>query len=1153
MKKYILSTLLFAIYLGFTGAEIASAVTSSYSIAPDVNVPVVTLSSNGKNVVNGSTVLISDRNEATLSWTSVGATSCTLNGVAIPTSGSQLFSNFKIDFGYAGNIFSCTNGFKSSRILFDTLGRSTNVESINIRVIPQSTYDVRPGEPAQIAIEGQGFSSCTLESEGALIKLVEPSTNTVHITPALQKNTTFKVTCTRGEYTKVKEFTIEVIPINPVKSKTCPLGQIYYSAEPAMVNGTYNRAYLGCAEAKPFTCLDGSTVYTKIFDKSSSFAINAQACSYPNVTDSALFVKVGEGEYIDSQTEGVANITIPDSASGKILVLYSDNPVHWIIANPNHVLIKKILILELESGLNTQRADGDIQNIPLEKIKLGGRFGNITTNLLGGFYGELSDEVNTFFKNSGNDIRALIVSLLKQGISLSPYDYYYASRASALPVGVSPSPTLYTKKQSEIDAKKAEEDAKKKAADAAIDRFWLGYKFASGLSFHSYVYENKNVSNDAILQNSYFYSAGPSPVPTTKAEAITRCKDDILSKVGQVAQCKWNGEVFASSTNPLPMMDNKLLFPSGAYSEYDGSTLIYSKPSISAINAKVFCDMSKTVHPNIKCTFDGIDTSTLDFARKTPGFLQIYGDRFSGYSKFFNSFATGNEGYSAENDCMHYYTYQKLGYIMQEPIFTGRSPEKYNIENFDKSKANALRMACYWNGHYFFSSPANYDPLNKLPESLPSISLPGTSLLRESAPFVEVKANKGTIQLGESVTLNWNSMYTDSCSASGAWSGELSTSSSIRSGSITKTPTALGEQKYIISCAGVGGTARHSVTVNVISQNEVSSSNQTNTLTQNTSGERLITSLTANPSTIFGKGTTTITFTSSGTDSCYIGNTRLSTSGAYVTPVLTYNPSYSPSVIFTLKCFKGESMTSRNISILVSSTSSPSAVLPAGCTSSTMYSPTTGVRCLATLATTPVCNSEQYLENGVCKNLTRICPDGRVISAMLSCGTSTVSTTATSSLLVYRQYYGPSLQQQRSRVTRSTAISLCAARVRAIQGRKTSGLTTYNDVSKIRCTWGTEQLYPLRTSSLSEGSLVLGSSTVCTSLPYNLHRGAESPSVVSLQTFLSSKGFLEGEATGFYGDKTVEAVKAYQSSVNLPATGMVYSFTREAIRAESCQ
>ncbi len=89
--------------------------------------------------------------------------------------------------------------------------------------------------------------------------------------------------------------------------------------------------------------------------------------------------------------------------------------------------------------------------------------------------------------------------------------------------------------------------------------------------------------------------------------------------------------------------------------------------------------------------------------------------------------------------------------------------------------------------------------------------------------------------------------------------------------------------------------------------------------------------------------------------------------------------------------------------------------------------------------------------------------------------------------------------------------------------------------------------------NLDVGSQVLGVSTICTNIPRNLHRGAESNSVKNLQTFLQDKGLLTDAPTGFYGDKTVEAVKDYQAMKGLPQTGMVYDFTRQAIKTESCR
>lgn len=82
---------------------------------------------------------------------------------------------------------------------------------------------------------------------------------------------------------------------------------------------------------------------------------------------------------------------------------------------------------------------------------------------------------------------------------------------------------------------------------------------------------------------------------------------------------------------------------------------------------------------------------------------------------------------------------------------------------------------------------------------------------------------------------------------------------------------------------------------------------------------------------------------------------------------------------------------------------------------------------------------------------------------------------------------------------------------------------------------------------------VLGVSTMCVDLPINMHRGAESNDVKNLQVFLISKGLLTEDVSGFYGDSTVTAVRDYQLSKDLPVTGMVFDFTREMIRAESCK
>lgn len=61
-----------------------------------------------------------------------------------------------------------------------------------------------------------------------------------------------------------------------------------------------------------------------------------------------------------------------------------------------------------------------------------------------------------------------------------------------------------------------------------------------------------------------------------------------------------------------------------------------------------------------------------------------------------------------------------------------------------------------------------------------------------------------------------------------------------------------------------------------------------------------------------------------------------------------------------------------------------------------------------------------------------------------------------------------------------------------------------------------------------------------------------SGSVSELQNFLITKGYLQSEATGFFGSATLKAVKSYQGAKGFGQTGYVGSFTRGAIKTDSC-
>jgi len=79
-----------------------------------------------------------------------------------------------------------------------------------------------------------------------------------------------------------------------------------------------------------------------------------------------------------------------------------------------------------------------------------------------------------------------------------------------------------------------------------------------------------------------------------------------------------------------------------------------------------------------------------------------------------------------------------------------------------------------------------------------------------SSPIVGLSASSDSISTGETVTLNWSSAYADSCTASGAWTGNLPTK-----GTVIVTP-AIGANTYTLSCTNAEGITTRTVTIDVI-------------------------------------------------------------------------------------------------------------------------------------------------------------------------------------------------------------------------------------------------------------------------------------------------------------------------------------------------
>ncbi len=124
----------------------------------------------------------------------------------------------------------------------------------------------------------------------------------------------------------------------------------------------------------------------------------------------------------------------------------------------------------------------------------------------------------------------------------------------------------------------------------------------------------------------------------------------------------------------------------------------------------------------------------------------------------------------------------------------------------------------------------------------------------------------------------------------------------------------------------------------------------------------------------------------------------------------------------------------------------------------------------------------------------------------------------------------------------STVVEDIAADVMAINQFFKRGVSTLSPFSSVR------------SASAEESVSIVNQPQTCIEINSNLHRGNEVPVVRKLQAFLLSKGLLnETSVTGFFGDKTIEAVKEYQSMKGLPQTGMVYDHTRQAIKEDTCK
>jgi hypothetical protein len=170
-----------------------------------------------------------------------------------------------------------------------------------------------------------------------------------------------------------------------------------------------------------------------------------------------------------------------------------------------------------------------------------------------------------------------------------------------------------------------------------------------------------------------------------------------------------------------------------------------------------------------------------------------------------------------------------------------------------------------------------------------------TSSPAAAAPTVSLSASPSSITSGQSSTLSWTSTNATSCTASGGWSGNLTTS-----GMKTVSPTA--STTYTLSCTGSGGTASASTTVTV-------------------SAPAPTVSISASPTSITSGQSSSISWTSTNATGC-------SASGGWSGSKATSgSESVSPSTTttYTLTCTGGGGSASGSTAVNVTSTTTTSS------------------------------------------------------------------------------------------------------------------------------------------------------------------------------------------------------------------------------------
>ena len=176
----------------------------------------------------------------------------------------------------------------------------------------------------------------------------------------------------------------------------------------------------------------------------------------------------------------------------------------------------------------------------------------------------------------------------------------------------------------------------------------------------------------------------------------------------------------------------------------------------------------------------------------------------------------------------------------------------------------------------------------------------GAAAPAAGALTVTITASPANISSGSATTLSWSSTNSNTCVASGAWTGSRATSGSQSSGTLTATAS------YALICTGAGGSTSASATV------AVTPISTTPTVT-----------LTANPTSVTSGGTATLSWSSTNVSACTASG---GWTGSRGTSGTASTGALSATTTYTLNCTGGGASANASTTLAVTSPPVPGAI-----------------------------------------------------------------------------------------------------------------------------------------------------------------------------------------------------------------------------------